>query len=400
VTVVIGVDPHKQTHTAVAVRSGTGEVIDERTAAARTEGHEELLSWAQGLSADRLWALEDVRSVSRGLERLLVARGERVVRVPPKLMAGARRGARSFGKSDRIDALAIARAGLGHPDLPIAVEDQEAREIKLLVDHRETLVRQRTEAQDRLRWLLHAVDPEMTVPAGALDRKVWLDRVERRLARAAQCVEVRIARDLVARCRALTVDANELEREIALRVASYAPQLLDLKGCGTLIAGKLIGETGGIGRFRTDAQLARLAGVAPLDASSGQQRRHRLNRHGNRQLNTALHKLAVVQGRWDPRARAYLEPPAGRRQDPTRSAALPQATVGTRRIPPPAPDAPVGRPCAHARRTAPAGCDTWRAECTDYHGIRARAEGDAGPPARRVRPSGAAQVRATQSLRL
>jgi hypothetical protein len=95
VTVVIGVDPHKQTHTAVAVRSGTGEVIDERTAAARTEGHEELLSWAQGLSADRLWALEDVRSVSRGLERLLVARGERVVRVPPKLMAGARRGARS-----------------------------------------------------------------------------------------------------------------------------------------------------------------------------------------------------------------------------------------------------------------------------------------------------------------
>jgi transposase len=307
VTVVIGVDPHKQTHTAVAVRSGTGEVIDERTAAARTEGHEELLSWAQGLSADRLWALEDVRSVSRGLERLLVARGERVVRVPPKLMAGARRGARSFGKSDRIDALAIARAGLGHPDLPIAVEDHEAREIKLLVDHRETLVRQRTEAQDRLRWLLHAVDPEMTVPAGALDRKVWLDRVERRLARAAKSVEVRIAQDLVARCRALTIDANELEREVALRVASYAPQLRDLKGCGPLIAGKLIGETAGIGRFRTDAQLARLAGVAPLDASSGQQRRHRLNRHGNRQLNTALHKLAVVQGRWDPRARAYLE---------------------------------------------------------------------------------------------
>ena len=172
-----------------------------------------------------------------------------MVRVPPKLMAGARRGARSFGKSDSIDALAIARAALGHPDLPVAVEDHEAREIKLLVDHRETLVRQRTEAQGRLRWLLHAVDPELSVPHGALD----------------------------------------------------------LKGCGALIAGKLIGETGGIGRFRTDAQLARLAGVAPLDASSGQQQRHRLNRHGNRQLNTALHKLAVVQGRWDPRARAYLE---------------------------------------------------------------------------------------------
>jgi transposase len=301
------VDPHKQTHTAVAVRSGTGELVEERTAAARAVGHEELLGWAQSLSADRLWALEDVRSVSRGLERLLVARGERVVRVPPKLMAGARRGARSFGKSDSIDALAIARAALGHPDLPVAFEDQEAREIKLLVNHRETLVRQRSEAQDRLRWLLHAIDPETTVPAGALDRKIWLDRVERRLAHTAQCVEVRIAKDLIARCRTLTVDANKLEREVAVRVARYAPQLLDLKGCETLIAGKLIGETGGIGRFRTDAQLARLAGVAPLDASSGQQQRHRLNRHGNRQLNTALHKLAVVQGRWDPRARAYLE---------------------------------------------------------------------------------------------
>jgi len=307
VTVVIGVDPHKQTHTAVAVRSETGEVVEEVTTAARAKGHEELVGWARELSGDRLWALEDVRSVSRGLERLLVARGERVVRVPPKLMAGARRGARAFGKSDSIDALAIARAALGHPDLPVALEDQEAREIKLLVDHRETLVRQRTEAQDRLRWLLHAIDPEMSVPAGALDRKVWLDRVERRLARAAQSVEMRIARDLVSRCRELTIDANELEREVALRVARYAPQLLELKGCGALIAGKLIGETAGIGRFRTDAQLARLAGVAPLDASSGQQRRHRLNRHGNRQLNTALHKLAVVQGRWDPRARAYLE---------------------------------------------------------------------------------------------
>jgi transposase len=306
-TLVIGVDPHKQTHTAVAVRSGGGELVDERTAAARPAGHRELLEWARALGNDRVWVLEDVRGVSRGLERFLVARGERVVRVPPKLMAGARRASRSFGKSDSIDALAIARAALANPALPAAVEDKAAREIKLLVDHRETLVRQRSEAQDRLRWLLHAIDPELRVPAGALDRKVWLDRVARRLARAEQVVEVRIARDLVRRCRQLTVDANALEREIAVLVADYAPQLLELKGCGVLIAGKLIGETAGIARFRTDAQLARLAGVAPIDASSGQQRRHRLNRHGNREVNSALHKIAVVQGRWEPRARAYLE---------------------------------------------------------------------------------------------
>jgi transposase len=259
------------------------------------------------LSAERLWAVEDVRGVSRGLERFLVGRGERVVRVPPKLMAGARRGSRSFGKSDSIDALAIARAGLAHADLPSAVEDPAAREIKLLVDHRETLVRQRSEAQDRLRWLLHAVDPDLEVPTGALDRKLWLDRVARRLARADQVAEVRIARDLVRRCRQLTADANALERELAVLVANYAPRLLELKGCGVLVAAKLIGEIAGVSRFRHEAQLARVAGVAPIDASSGQQRRHRLNRHGNRQLNTALYKVAVVQGRWEPRARAYLE---------------------------------------------------------------------------------------------
>jgi transposase len=305
-SLVIGVDPHKQTHTAVAVRAGSGELVDELTAAARPAGHEELLGWARALGEERVWALEDVRGVSRGLERFLVGRGERVLRVPPKLMAGARRGARSYGKSDSIDALAIARAALADPHLPSAVEDLAAREIKLLVDHRETLVRQRSEAQDRLRWLLHTIDAGFRVPAGALDRKVWLDRVGRRLTRSEQVVEVRIARDLARRCRQLTGEANALEREIAALVADYAPQLLELKGCGVLIAGKLIGETAGVGRFRHEAQLARLAGVAPVDASSGQQRRHRLNRHGNRELNAALHKIAVVQGRWEPRARAYL----------------------------------------------------------------------------------------------
>jgi transposase len=304
---VIGVDPHKRTHTAVAVERATGELRRSETVAATPAGHGELLAWARALGGELVWALEDVRGVSRGLERFLVARGERVLRVPPKLMAGARRGARSFGKSDSIDALAIARAALAHPDLPVAVEDEAAREMKLLVDHRETLVRQRSEAQDRVRWLLHVIDPELRVPGGALDRKVWLDRLARRLARSRQSVEVRIARDLVRRCRQLTGEANALERELAVLVADYAPQLLELRGCGVLFAAKLIGETAGVERFRHEAQLARLAGVAPVDCSSGQQRRHRLNRHGNRELNSALHKIAVVQGRWEPRARAYLE---------------------------------------------------------------------------------------------
>ena len=151
-TLVIGVDPHKQTHTAVAVQGGSGELVDERTAVARPAGYGELLGWAKDAGANRLWALEDVRGVSRGLERFLLGRGERVVRVSPKLMAGARKSARAYGKSDSIDALAIARGALAHPDLPAAVDDLQSRAIQLLVSHRESLVRQRSEAQDRLRW--------------------------------------------------------------------------------------------------------------------------------------------------------------------------------------------------------------------------------------------------------
>jgi transposase len=295
---LIGVDPHKETHTAVGVVTGSGELFGELTVVARPSGYEELLIWAVAAGGERLWALEDVRGVSRGLEQFLLGHGERVVRVPPKLMAGARKSGRTFGKSDSIDALAIARAAIAHPDLPAAAPDEAARDLGLLANHREALVRQRSEAQDRLRWLLHDIDPDLKIPAGALDRKVWLERVTRRLGRGEQTVQVRIARDLVRRCKALTRDANELEREIGVRVARYAPQLLSLKGCGALIAAKIISETGGIGRFRNDAQFACLAGVAPIEASSGRQRRHRLSRHGNRQLNSALHKIAVVQGRW------------------------------------------------------------------------------------------------------
>ncbi len=119
-TLVIGVDPHKQTHTAVAVRSVSGELVDERTAAAWPSGYPELLAWAQAAGEDRVWAFEDVRAVSRGLERFLLERGEGVVRVPPKLMAGARKSARAFGKSDSIEALAIAGAATSHSDLPSA----------------------------------------------------------------------------------------------------------------------------------------------------------------------------------------------------------------------------------------------------------------------------------------
>jgi transposase len=304
--IVIGIDPHKRTHTAAAVEQATGELVGELTRPAREHGHGELVAWARALDAERLWALEDCRHVSGRLERFLLARGERVVRVPPKLMAGMRRSARSRGKSDAIDALAVARAALREPQLPTAQLEGASREIRVLCDHRDDLVGERTRMQSRLRWHLHELCPELEIPAGALDRRCWLDRVARRLARAEQTTQVRVARELVRRIGQLTRRAQELERELEALLRTQAPQLLQLVGCGTLTAAKLLGETAGAERFGSDARLAMHAGAAPLDASSGAQRRHRLNRSGNRQLNCALHRLAVNQGRWHPGAAAYL----------------------------------------------------------------------------------------------
>jgi transposase len=117
--IVVGIDPHKQTHTAAAVERATGELIGELTVSASPEGAERLLAWAAALQPAPLFALEDCRHVSRSLESLLLARGQQLVRVPPKLMAAHRRCGRCRGKSDAIDALAVARAALREP-LPAA----------------------------------------------------------------------------------------------------------------------------------------------------------------------------------------------------------------------------------------------------------------------------------------
>jgi transposase len=302
--IVIGVDVHKQSLTA-AVVDERGRLLAERTLAGGEDG---LLAWAAALGGDRLWAVEDCRHVTGALERELVAAGERLVRVPPKLTAPERRAGRKRGKSDAIDALAAARAALREPNLDRPRPGEERfRELKLLVVHRDDLVDERRRCQQRLRWHLHQLDPTLTVPPGALDRAIQLERVGRWLARREQTVQVRIARDLVGRCRSLGRAIAELEGELTTLTAQTAPALLELPGCGALTAAKLLCEIGPIERFRTEAQLARHGGVAPLEASSGRTRRHRLDRGGNRQLNCALHRIAVTQARMHPPARAYLE---------------------------------------------------------------------------------------------
>src|SRR5215207_4803751 len=302
--IVIGVDVHKQSLTAVAVDEA-GRMLGETTVAATNDG---LLEWASALAAERLWALEDCRQLTRALERELIAAGEELVRVPPKLMAPERRAGRQRGKSDPIDALAVARAALREPRLSRPRPDEQPfRELKLLVDHRDDLVDERRRAQQRLRWHLHQLDRSLAVPAKALDRPAQLDRVGRWLARQPAELQVRLARQLVARCRSLTRTISELDRELEQRTAETAPALLELPGCGALTAAKLLAEIGPIGRFQSDAQLARHSGVAPLEASSGRVQRHRLDRGGNRQLNCALYRIAITQARIHPAARAYLE---------------------------------------------------------------------------------------------
>src|SRR5439155_915847 len=228
--IVIGVDVHKHSLTAVAVDE-MGRLLDELTVAYPDEV---LLAWAARFGGERLWAIEDCRHLTRAHERRLLREGEELVRVPPKLTRAARSAGRERGKSDPIDALAVARVALREPDLDRPRPGEERyRELKLLVVHRDDLVDERRRAQQRLRWHLHQLDPSFGVPAGALDRTVWLDRV---------------------------------------------------------------------GRW-----LARRGGVAPLQASSGRTQRHRLDRGGNRQLNCALHRIAITQARVHPAARAYID---------------------------------------------------------------------------------------------
>jgi transposase len=223
-------------------------------------------------------------------------------------MAGARSSARERGKSDAIDAVTIARAAIreGLERMPIAQLAGRELDVRLLVDHRERLVRQRTRLINDLRWGLHDLWPELEIPPRGLITAAWQERVAGRLVRAAQTTRVRIARDELRRIRELTRSITALERELSVLVSELAPQLVAERGCGALTAAKLVGEIAGIARFPNDAKLARLAGSAPIPASSGRSDRHRLDRGGNRQLNCALHRLAISKGRLDPESAAYL----------------------------------------------------------------------------------------------
>lgn len=305
--VVVGADVHKQTHTFVAV-DAVGVKLGEITVKANTKGHDKAIRWAQKrFGGDLKWGIEDCRHLSARLEIDLLDAGQSVVRVPPKMMAEQRRIARTRGKSDPIDALAVARAVIREPDLPEASHDEASRELKLLVNHRDDLVKQRTQVINRFRWHLHRIDPTIDPPARSLDvAKTRAGLAD--LLQEIDGIDARLARELLEDIAVLTKRVNDLEKELTALVADQAPALLELPGCGGLTAAKIVGETAGISRFANDAKYAMHAGVAPIPVWSGSTKgRVRLNKAGNRQLNAALHRMAVTQIQREGIGRTYYD---------------------------------------------------------------------------------------------
>jgi transposase len=315
--IVIGVDTHKRSHTIVALDAVTGAARGQLTISASDEGTLDALRFAAALDEERVWAVEDCRHVSGRLERGLVAHGDRVVRVAPGLTESSRRAVRTAGKSDPIDATAIARAALreGIDTLPVAFLDEQAHEIRVLSDYRDQLINERVRLVNRLRWHLVQIAPELEAqirPAGLIGPQIRA-KVTRGIARLPRSPQARVAKLIHKRICDIHREETELLAELKALIETHCPALLDEHGCGTVTAAIIIGHTAGAKRFPTDACFARHAGTAPIPASSGNTTRHRLHRGGDRQLNRALHIIALSRARTDP-------PPA-----PTSTADTPRA---------------------------------------------------------------------------
>ena len=317
--VVIGVDAHKKTHTLVAV-DDVGRKLAEKVVKADGDGHAMALRWVRlKFPGDVVWGLEDCRQVTTRLESDLLAAGQRVVRVPPRLTAGTRRSARTPGKSDPIDALEVARAVQREPDLPIAFLDDGSREVNLLVARREVLVEQRSATIFRLLWRVHELDPTRGLKGTALTRIKHRKALGAWLATQPGLV-AELARDELADIRRLTEAIDPLTKRIGERVRAVAPALLTMPGCGELTAAKIVGEVANVTRFKSADAFAQYAGVAPIPHWSGQTVLHmRPVRPGNRQLNRALHTIAVTQIRWNQPGKAYYQKRIDAGDSPTKA---------------------------------------------------------------------------------
>lgn len=302
--VVVGVDAHKRNHTAVAVDEA-GRRLGCKSVKATAAGHIELLKWASKWQ-DRKWAIEDCRDWSRRLEVDLLCAGETGVRVPPHMMANYRRPLRAMGKSDPIDAEAVALAALRETGLPGFFLEGEEREIRLLVDYRESLVNQRTRVQNRLHLHIFELRPDIAFTAGALSTLRRLHLLQDEIAAFDNTV-ARLARALITKAIALTEEINALEKELEIATKQMVPTVLEVCGVSTLGAAKLIAEVGTISRFKSADAFAMFNGTAPIPVWSANRDHFRLNRGGNRQLNAVIYRAAITQGQHSEEAKAFIE---------------------------------------------------------------------------------------------
>ena len=303
--ITIGIDTHKATLVASAI-DGTGREVTAGTFQNEARGHAALVAWATEQGPERRFGIEGSGSYGAAFARLLVGAGETVVEVPANLTERERRHLRRAGKTDAGDALAIARVTLREPGLGPVPMPGIAEDLKLLVDAREQRIAERTRGVNRLHAQLVVIAPgyERTIPNLSATRHRG---AVARLLEGQGGVRVELARAELARVGGLDAECLVLEGRIRALVQLSGSSLPMIVGVAAITAAKIMGETGDPRRFRSAPAFAAMSGTAPIPASSGQTSRHRLNRGGNRQLNRALHTIALTQSRTDPRAKAYME---------------------------------------------------------------------------------------------
>jgi transposase len=291
--ITIGIDPHKRSLTATALDPHS-QLLGELRVPATGQAAAQLLAWAAGWP-QRRWAVEGATGLGRGIAQLLVAAGEQVVDVPATLAARARLlGTSSARKTDPADAASVAAAAIHHARLHLVALEDQTVVFRLLSDRRDDLVAERTRTLSRLHVLLADLHPGGAARELSATRAAALLRQIRPIT-AVDVQRKRIARQLLADVRRLDQQVKTASQAIREAVRAHGTTLTEVFGIGPILAAKLLGHTGDISRFPSRDHFASYSGTAPVEASSGDVRRHRLNRGGNRQLNTALHLIAVCQ---------------------------------------------------------------------------------------------------------
>ncbi|MFE7462465.1 IS110 family transposase [Nocardiopsis terrae] len=294
----MGIDPHKNMHQALALAGDGTRLGAAKKVAAGPRALGELLSWIRPLAGDTpvLWAIEGGPGLGRALADALLGAGQEVVWVPARAMAAHRRLSGAVGaKSDVIDAVAVARAAMADPDLARHRLDPLVRQVRVLVDLRQDLVQRRVALTNRVLAMLHR-EVDHDPGRGALSTRVKVERVRLVVGRAELGEAVRWALlEQLGEVHALLVRIAGVERRLKELVEPLAPNLLGMRGVGVVWAAVLLSQVGDVERFASSARMARWAGCAPIPVFSSGRQRHRLHRGGNRQVNRALHSIALVQ---------------------------------------------------------------------------------------------------------